>query len=51
LPVWASSLPGPSTAPDGTGQYDESAIELTILGATVSLDLARSSAGSNVVTP
>jgi hypothetical protein len=51
LPVWAASLAGPSTAPDGTGQYDESAIEITILGANVTLDLARSSVGSNVVTP
>jgi hypothetical protein len=51
FPVWASSLTPASTTPYGTGQYDESAIELTILGANVSLDLARSSAGSNVVTP
>jgi hypothetical protein len=51
FPVWAGSLTPASTTPSGTGQYDESALELTILSANVSLDLARSSAGSNVVTP
>ena len=51
LPTWAGSLPGPSTTPYATGQYDVSAIQLVVAGGAVTLDLARSSVGTNVLTP
>ncbi len=51
LPTWAASLPGPSTTPYATGRYDVSAIQLVVAGGAVTLDLARSSVGSNVLTP
>ncbi|MDQ1548131.1 MAG: hypothetical protein QOH69_3035 [Actinomycetota bacterium] len=51
LPTWAGSLPGPSTTPYSTGQYDVSAIQLVVAGGAVTLDLARSSIGTNVLTP
>ena len=48
LPTWAASLPGPTTNPYSTGQYDVSAIQLVVLGPEgVTLDLARSSVGAN----
>jgi hypothetical protein len=51
LPTWAGSLPGPSVSPYATGQYDISAIQLVVAGGAVTLDLARSSVGTNVLTP
>jgi hypothetical protein len=52
-PTWASSLPGPTVTPYSTGQYDVSAIQLVVAGVAggLTLDLARSSVGTNVLTP
>ncbi|MCU1526677.1 MAG: hypothetical protein JWP75_440, partial [Frondihabitans sp.] len=50
LPSWAASLPGPTTAPYGTGRYDVSALRIVMAGAVgsgISLDLGHSSVGSN----
>ncbi len=54
LPTWAASIPVGTTSPYSTGQYDVSAMELVIAGAVgsgISLDLARSSVGTNTLTP
>ncbi|HEX4442059.1 MAG TPA: choice-of-anchor G family protein [Galbitalea sp.] len=50
LPSWAALLPGPSASPYKTGQYDISALQISIAGV-LTLDLAHSSVGSNNLTP
>jgi hypothetical protein len=50
LPTWAAALPGPSASPYKTGQYDISAMQVSIAGV-LTIDLAHSSVGSNNLTP
>jgi hypothetical protein len=50
LPSWALTVTAPTAAPYSTGQYDVSAVEVQLLSGGITLDLARSSVGSNVKT-